>query len=380
MNAPLSKMQAARMRMLVKHPFFATLMMSMPMIERRDIPTAATDMKHLYYNPDFIESLDTDEVMTVIGHEVMHTALEHGLRKQTRDHVLWNIACDYAINPILVNSSFTNLDKIGWLYDAKYFNMSADQIYALLQKEKSKQPKDGQGQGRPGMGEPGGAHHTPMLGDLMEPEGSGDPVKEDAIRRDIQQRVTQAATVARMQGNLSGDLERFVKDILEPRVPWQELLRHYMTSYKENDETWMKRNSRFANVFLPACYSESMGPIIEILDTSGSIGNEELAQYASEGSAIAEELNPETIRLVWADTRVAGEQLFEQGETVTPEPKGGGGTDMRVPLKHVEQYEPEVVILFTDGYTPWPDHEPDYPLIVVCTTNVEVPIGQVVRI
>ena len=62
------------------------------------------------------------------------------------------------------------------------------------------------------------------------------------------------------------------------------------------------------------------------------------------------------------------------------EPKGGGGTDMRVPLKYAEQFDPKVVVLFTDGYTPWPKEEPPYPLIVCCTTNVEVPVGQVIRI
>jgi predicted metal-dependent peptidase len=115
-------------------------------------------------------------------------------------------------------------------------------------------------------------------------------------------------------------------------------------------------------------------------DTSGSIGNDELVKYMSEAAAIAEEVRPEHIRIMWADTRVAGEQVFEEGEPITPKPMGGGGTDMRVPLREAEQYEPEVVVLFTDGYTPWPDGEPPFPLIVCCTTETEVPIGIDVRI
>jgi predicted metal-dependent peptidase len=141
----------------------------------------------------------------------------------------------------------------------------------------------------------------------------------------------------------------------------------------------VRRNRRFQNVYLPARHSEKMGEIVLIGDTSGSIGNDELCKYMAEAGAIAEDVHPERIRILWADTKVAGEQVFEEGELIVAKPKGGGGTDMRVPLKKAEDYQPEVVVLFTDGYTPWPDVEPDYPLIVCCTTDVNVPIGMDIR-
>ncbi|WP_309646037.1 DUF2201 family putative metallopeptidase, partial [Phenylobacterium sp.] len=379
-----TRLQKARTKMLIKHPFFATLMLSMPMIETTDIPTAATDMKTLYINPAFAETLDDEIIIFVLAHEVMHVALQHGLRKVTRDHMLWNIACDYAINLILKDSGLTVWDQC--LIDEKYRDMSADHIYQLLQKEQAKKPKpkpgQGQGQGQPGMGEPGGEHHSPMLGDLKDPNVANDPAAEEAIKRSIQRRVGQAANVARMAGKLAGGLERFINEIIDPKVPWQELLRHFMTSTSQDEESWSRRNRRFGDVFLPARYSESMGPIIFIGDTSGSIGNDELKQYNGEAGAIAEDLKPESIRIVWCDTKVAGEQFFEQGEFSVDQvkPMGGGGTDMRTALTHVEQYDPEVVVLFTDGYTPWPEVEPDYTLIVCCTTNATVPVGLEVRI
>ena len=80
--------------------------------------------------------------------------------------------------------------------------------------------------------------------------------------------------------------------------------------------------------------------------------------FASEIQAVADMVQPEHIRLVWADTQVADEVVFERGEPLKFDVKGGGGTDMRVPLKHFEQYEPEVVILLTDMYTPWPSTAP----------------------
>jgi predicted metal-dependent peptidase len=369
----MTKIQKARAKMLLKHPFFATLMMSTPFIEDETIPTACTNMMEVRYNPQFMEQLDEEVVLFVIAHEVMHIAFEHGMRLQMRQPQLWNIAADFAINLVLKDSGFDVWDQA--LIDDKYKDMSADQIYDLLRKECEKKGNGGKSPQQV-FGDAGG-----MLGDLKEPEGAGDPAQEAKVRRNIQQRVAQAANVARMAGKMAGSLERFVNEILNPKVPWQQLLREYMTRVCKDNESWSRRNRRFQNVYLPARYDiNKMGEIVLIGDTSGSIGNDELVAYTSEAAAIAEDVRPSRIRFLWADTRVAGRQIFEEGEPIVPKPAGGGGTDMCVPLKEAEEYEPEVVVLFTDGYTPWPKVEPNYPLIVCCTTDAECPVGVVVRI
>ena len=371
----MSKMQKSRAIMLLKQPFFASLLMSTKAIETREIPTAETDMNNLYYNPDFIESLEQEVVLFVLAHEVMHIALAHGMRLQTRNHKIWNYACDYAINMMLKDTGFTIWDKC--LYNEKYRGMSADQIYDLLVKECEQDRKaGGSGEVSDVVGNDAGG----MGEDVQAPEAARDPASQARVQRSIQQRVAQAASVARMQGKFGGSLERMVGEILDPKVPWSQVLRDYMTRVSKDDEHWSRRNRRFSQVYLPARHSEKMGEIVMIGDTSGSIGNDELCRYMAEAGAIAEDCRPERIRILWADTRVAGEQVFEDGEPITPVPKGGGGTDMRVPLEAAGKYEPECVILFTDGYTPWPDVDPDYPLIVCCTTNADVPVGLDVRI
>lgn len=137
------RIKNARALMLVKHPFFASLLLSMPMVETTEIPTAATDMKTLYVNPAFVDSIDDKTLLFVLAHEIMHTALQHGLRKQTRVPLRWNVACDYSINMTLKDSGFTIWDQA--LFDEKYrlppapnsgsgtkgLPMSADSIYNL---------------------------------------------------------------------------------------------------------------------------------------------------------------------------------------------------------------------------------------------------------
>jgi predicted metal-dependent peptidase len=373
----MTRMSKARAKMLIKHPFFATLLVSTPWEMTEAVETAATDMEKLYFNPNFMEKLTDDEILFVLAHEVMHMALEHGLRKQARNHMLWNIAADYCLNLVLKDSGFDIWKEA--LCDDVYKGMSADQVYDKLQQQCQKKG-GGQGQGKPGFGDPGGQHHSPMLGDIKEPEGAGDPAHEAKVKRGIQQKVAAAANVARMAGKFGGELERLVGEILDPKVPWSHVLRDFMTRVTKDDEQWSRRNRRFQSVYLPARHSEKMGEIVLIGDTSGSIGNDELCKYMAEAGAIAEDVHPERIRILWADTRVAGEQVFEEGMPIDPKPKGGGGTDMRVAISAAEKYSPEVVVLFTDCYTPWPEVEPDFPLIVCSTTDQESPVGLNIRI
>lgn len=206
------------------------------------------------------------------------------------------------------------------------------------------------------------------------------PEEARELADQIQGTVAQAAQMGRMVGSMPASLTRLIEDLLHPPVPWQELLRPYMHSLVADDESWQRRNRRFQQVYLPARHSEAMGTVVIIGDTSGSIGNDELKQIGGSVVDIAEEVHPEKIHVLWADTRVAGEQEFDRGDHIALIPQGGGGTDMRVPLARAEELDPAVVVLITDCYTPWPSEEPPYPLIVLSSTKQSAPIGEVIHI
>ena len=366
----MTNLQKARARLLMQNPFFGSIVVSTPILARDDIPTAATDMVKIYYNPAFFDTLTVPQIVFVLAHEVMHMALEHGFRRNGRDPRLFNVACDYAINLVLKDCGFEFVD--GVLLDYKWRGMNAEEIYDKLLSEQEQKQGGGSGSGDPSDDQNG------MGNDLMEPDRN-DPDEYARAKEQLRSKIVQAATLARMAGQMKGELARAIEGVLNPPVPWPERLRPYMHQIVRSNESWSRRNRRFPNVYLPDRHDTQLGPIAIIGDTSGSIGPKEMAQMAGIIADIASEVTPERIHMVWADAVVAGEQTFERGELVTPDPKGGGGTDMRVPLAHVEQYQPEVCILITDGYTPWPDVEPDYPLIVVCTTDTAVPVGEVIR-
>lgn len=376
----------ARARLLMSHPFFATLLLNMPVVVKEGVcEYAATDMKNIYLNPPYAKVATVEDLMSDLCHEVGHNALMHGPRMEGRNHRLWNMAADHAINLMLEEQGF-RAPKGGWLADKKYTGWSAEKIYADLRDQAQKKQASGSGDpssGSSGAGEPDdGLPEDRMHGDLLPVAGGNDPAERAETMRKMQKKVAQAATAAKLAGKLKGSLAAMVEEFLDPKVPWTEVLRDFLLRIVKDDESWTRRNRRFNDIYLPARHSESMGPIVIIGDSSGSIwcSPQELQQFASEIQAVADQVMPEHIRLIWADTRVAGERVFERGEPLVFDVQGGGGTDMRVPLSYVEQYEPEVVILLTDGYTPWPSAEPPYPLIVCCSTDVDVPVGSVVRL
>lgn len=371
-------MSLVKSQMLLKHVFFATLLLETPMVEwtaaecavmaarNGGMATAATDMRRIFYNPKFMESLSKAVRLFVLAHEVMHIALKHGLRRGGRDAELWNIACDFAINLLLHAAKFEIWDK-AYLHEfegerVNFAGMSAEQIYpellAILKKQQKTKAKGGKG--------------GDLMGDLLEPNMN--PDERAIVERRITQRVIQAATAARMCGQMKGELAQLVDGIVNPPLTWQELLYNYTTKFAEDEESWNHRNRRF-EVYLPTRRSMKMGELVVIGDTSGSLtGSPIFAQTGHELETIREVVKPDRIRVIWADDDECNlEEVFEPHDEVVLHPTGGGGTDMRKPLKFIERYDPIVCVLVTDCYTPWPESPTPFPLIVLSNTNHKAP-------
>lgn len=396
-NPQHSKISKAKAQLLMDHPFFATLLLRTPVVVTsvtsygQPIELAATDGNNIYYNPDFLEQCSVDEVMTVLAHEVGHDSLLHSLRLGARNADLFNQAGDHAINIMLEDQKFKCPQSVpgGWLCDKQYKGWSADRIYDDLrrkQKDKPKQngnqpgkgggpgqpsPQNGTG-GKPGPQQPG---KDWLHGDVLRAPPK-DEAAQAAAEQTAKQRVAAAANMARMAGKFSGDLERMVGELLDAKVSWTDVLRNHMLRIIRARDNWGRRNRRFTSAYLPTRRSVAMGPIVFIPDTSGSMMGEDMEKICSEMSHCAMQTQPESIRVVWTDAAVKGEQVLTPNEFSYSalKPVGGGGTDMRVGLKHAEQYDPQVVVLLTDGFTPWPDNPCPFPVICLCTTsNKSVP-------
>jgi predicted metal-dependent peptidase len=142
----LERIMKARVELIMSRTFYGVLVSQVEPVISRKVPTMATDGRKHYANPDFIATLTQNEVLGVQTHESEHDARRHHTRRMGRDPKLWNEACDFAINPDLIDQGFT-LPK-GALIDVKYKGMSAEDIYRsreidrALEKQKQEQKQE----------------------------------------------------------------------------------------------------------------------------------------------------------------------------------------------------------------------------------------------
>ena len=133
---------ALKRKMLVKYPFFGSVVASVDYKENKGILTAGTDGETIYYNPEFLESLSVEQQIFLFAHEVCHIAFNHILRSEDKDPTIWNTATDAVINAFLKRDGLKMIEGVVDMAEA--INYDAEQLYEKLLKEKQQQ-QNGQG-------------------------------------------------------------------------------------------------------------------------------------------------------------------------------------------------------------------------------------------
>lgn len=349
-----TKIRKAKLQIAMDSPFFSSILFRRK-IEFTDCNTARTDGTKIEVSKDFIDTLDLDMTVFLLLHEVCHIAYKHHTRINNRDVGIWNRAADYVINQIMVDSGYKMIE--GGLFDRRFKNMSAEQVYAAIYNEPQ--------------------NNGIQFGDVVEPQGD---LKE--LEASINQEVAQARQIAKLQGKMPITLDREVDEILYQKKDWKELLAAFVTEQAKDDYSFSRPNLRYDGDFiLPSLHSQKMGNVILAVDTSGSINRDLLSIFVQELKDISSELNV-AMTVLYVDTKVQGIQEFEPNDDIVLNIKGGGGTDFRPAFEYVdkEDIEGSCLIYFTDGYcNSFPDST-DLPVFwaVYNNKNFVPPFGEVV--
>ena len=378
-----SNLVTTRVDLVRIFPFFGFLIMSTDYFFTEDLPTmAATTVggNKIYVNEGFLNGMDRKERAFVIAHEMLHIFLEH-IGRQT-DHnyhpELWNVATDFCINSYIteLKEKRVCMPKMG-LYDEKYKSMSADQIYQLLLKENDNDP-DKAAAKCGGKGEPNKDGKQPF--DNLERI----PMSE-AQRTENRQKIASSlgqVGIEKLKSMGSGysDLIRQFEDLLDSKIPWQTVLREFITQTSKNRYTYNRpsRKSYHSGIIFPTMTGDNIELVFGV-DTSGSMSNTDLAEALTELHSICEEFDNWNVDLISCDTNahLIGEYNSEEGDdfgSIDTGLVGGGGTDMQPLLEYANEREdiPAVCIIITDGYIPEEtlDEEHDeVPCIVIVTSS-----------
>lgn len=413
------KLGAARTRLILERPFIGALVMHLPLqaADPSRCETVATDARALYFNPAYIAGLTLAQTQFVLAHEAMHCALAHFARRGHRVRRRWDIACDHAVNLLLADEGLQA--PPGALADPGFRGLSAEEIYPLIPPDARQQTLDrhlfeesasGPEVGAAGRGTTIGGEEAPRAGKIgapseksagggrdapggyfqprerrvtLEAAESGPVAREDLARR-WRSRMASAAQQARQAGRLSESWLRLIDSLIQPQIPWRFVLARYLMSIARDDYSFQRPARRDGSALLPRLASAGVDLYIA-LDTSGSVGNEELAQFATEVDALKGQIRAR-VTLHACDERLdaRGPWRFEPWEPIELpcELRGGAGTSFIPVFEWIaaERHRPDLLVYFTDAAGDFPRQAPEYPVVWLVKGRGKVPWGERIQL
>jgi predicted metal-dependent peptidase len=358
------KMSRAVTQLVVRHPFFGSMCLSVKVSPDDSIPTMCTDGTSIQWSPAYVDEIPQDECTGVLAHEVVHIVLKHMLRRGDRDPERWNYACDYAVNPILLEAGFKLPE--GRLYDPAFANLSAEAIYDRLPDDIGEKAK--------GSG----------FGDVVDAKGEQgqdlSPAEQKQMEADIDSKVMMAASAAKAVGKLPAKIDQMIQQMQQAQVDWRDVLRRFIGGDQPDDYS-MRRPQRtmyhMAGIVAPSIQKVGAGNIVVGIDTSGSVSHHELTQFLGELNAVSEDTAPTSITVITCDTHVRTVQRYERGELIEEIKVGGrGGTLVTPVFKYIEENELEVdSMIYLSDLEVWdyPEQAPHYPTLWVSSWDQAKP-------
>lgn len=407
-----TKLAAARTRLILDQPFIGALVMHLPLkpADPAWCETTATDARAFYYNPAFIARLSLPQTQFMLAHEAMHCALGHFARRNHRARARWDAACDHAVNLLLAAEGLR--PPPGALADPEFRGLSAEEIYPLLPADRVERTLDrhlfdGGGPDEGAFGERSGDaprdaedtpdHRTQQHPDAWDDAGSearGDPgrgaapfpgpVERTELMQRWRGRTASAAQRARQAGKLGGAWLRLVDELIQPQLPWRSLLARYLARVARDDYSFQRPSRREGEALLPRLSSGEVDVHL-VLDTSGSIGPGELAQFAAEVDALKGQIRAR-VTLHACDERLdpQGPWIFQPWEPIVlPRAIGGGGGTRFEPVfdwLEEQRLRPDLLLYFTDAEGEFPRRAPEFPVIWLVKGRGVVPWGERVQL
>ncbi|MDE0614632.1 MAG: VWA-like domain-containing protein [bacterium] len=359
----MARFRAARMWVARNRPYYARALFACPVDFTGEVDSLAVDgFWRMHANPRFAAAHTVEQVAAVIVHELNHLLRGHharslraGIPEAGLD--LWNIAADFEINDDLRDDG---LDIPGWLIFPETYGLEPGRLAEQYYRDMLD------------MAEPVDKHDCqvcgfrlsrPGLQDGDSPEGPG-PARREQLRRQAAEDIV-AHREAEGDWTVPKGLSHWAIRHLEPQVDWRRLLASELRMgihrrHGTGDTTWSRppRRPEVGPVLRPGT-ARPTADVAVVVDTSGSMQAEDHGRAVAEVRAILRAAVPgEAVTVHSADERAVASQTVTQARQIAL--AGGGGTDMGRAIVEAAAARPRpaVIIVITDGYTPWPPERP----------------------
>lgn len=404
----------ARIKLILDEPYLAAAVAQFPMVDATDdgwCDTMATDGYRIYYNRTFCESISASDVQFVLAHEICHCIFGHIERLGDRNRELWNVATDLATNFML--GEFGMPVPKNALISDKYKDQTAEDIYDSLRKESRKTlvelgliPAGGKASGKgskrkmvvstesSSTGNSGRSTLWRFDNHLTEKPPtvvSSSTIPVDSELRDLRRGLIKPIeNKLKSFGKLPGWWDETVKMAGGEEIAWREVLSRFMTGISHDDYRWFPPNKKhiWRKIYLPSIGSPAPHNIVAAVDTSGSMGTQELSSVLFYLDSLRRSHNA-TLTVIECDTkiqRVRDYEAWDEANFSTFKFAGRGGTDFRPVFDLVQKNQSkgkryDCLIFLTDAMGPFPIRPPDYPVMwIIYGRHFTPPFGEVLRV
>ena len=386
--------------------FFGALMLFASIKETTKLDTAATDGRDIFFNKKFLESLTSSEQNALMLHEVLHMALLHVQRRQSRDPYIWNIAADIVVNDLIQRNTSFKLPK-GAVIDHAYRDKSVEYIYeALLKDDKYKAKKyelslsdiaisinsgDDGGDGGEKTKEEQEAENGIGIGNELSEEEQEEIASywKDKLQvlKNSDSLIQNDKYGSHSTGGLPAGMAREVENILEPEINWRNALWKYIGRTPADFDD-LDRRFLYRGLYLEALMCDAI-EVSVCIDTSGSISRGLIDQFVAETKGILRSYPHVKCEFFYSDCELSGPFDINHAEQI-PILHGGGGTSFVPFFEYLEKNNNshfgvhKLSIYLTDGYEQFPAWIPTNPVMWLVSKDGEdtknFPFGEVVRI
>jgi predicted metal-dependent peptidase len=372
---------AARVWAAAQAPYLASAVLAVdPVVvdqsesaHRFDLRALPVDQSwHVYLDPDVLTATEVPQLGFWLLHQVTHLLRRHADRfaaaraepdPTASEQRRWTLAADAEINDALhtdelrIPSDATTPGTLelpdGWI---------AEQYWDALGGPERDLQSD-----RPDCGT--GCDGQPRPWNVNRP-GLG-AAERALLERDVARRIREHQ---RSRGSAPSGWQRWAEEVLEPSVDWRQVLRsavrHGIADAAGKVDFTYRRPSRRAaavpGVVLPSL-RQPLPTVAVVIDTSGSMSDAMLEQVLGEVSGMLKGvgIGRRNLHVVCCDAQTYETQRVLDAHDV--QLLGGGGTDLRVGLAAATATKPrpDVIIVLTDGHTPWPADRPAGCRVVV---------------